>query len=559
MKPLQKSVTAQDVESCLYYVHLDSPEDEALLESDTVQPSYTAEQSVIVVGSSNTGSVRRKPLPAAPRPASRINMKPAFGAHPSYGGRLDQTSHLSTDIPVAPASSASSYGPTPEAMPYPQGPRPMHPRSHTSGSGLPSPDPTDYSRYREWGSECSNLARPELPPRPSQRNSDIRRSFAESVDDTQEFYGDASPQNTPRFGQDRNSWFIRETSMGNGDRNTSLTLIRRYDGIQSNVGKILQECNQRNGSPKSTSPTKSNFPSSHSTVIELPTAGYSRFAESELGHSLQSKPVQDSGLSNQPTSNNGRLSSANAADKPSIFRRQLHTTLNRKRPQLQPLPDANDASSAYLRPGSSPDMRRHSQQTIGASDLSVPTSPISSELTPSTSKGHTFETPWHSFCEFRTGIAGRSLKCTHTPASIGRSSKTSIPVSELRFNLPSSSALGPPRSQSSADTSTNSKRSSIFSHHSRGKSTSDVPMPSPYAGKVELEDRIDLTLGRERAGGGFGGKHAKLGKLIVEEEGLKMLDLVVAANIALVSCYLYLRSSLSLYYKARDSLWEPSL
>lgn len=44
---------------------------------------------------------------------------------------------------------------------------------------------------------------------------------------------------------------------------------------------------------------------------------------------------------------------------------------------------------------------------------------------------------------------------------------------------------------------------------------------------------MDLSLGQERAGGGFGGKHAKLGKLIIEEAGLNMIDLVVAANMAL--------------------------
>ena len=44
---------------------------------------------------------------------------------------------------------------------------------------------------------------------------------------------------------------------------------------------------------------------------------------------------------------------------------------------------------------------------------------------------------------------------------------------------------------------------------------------------------MDLSLGQEFAGGGFGGKHAKLGKLIIEDEGLKMMDLLVAANLAL--------------------------
>jgi len=36
-----------------------------------------------------------------------------------------------------------------------------------------------------------------------------------------------------------------------------------------------------------------------------------------------------------------------------------------------------------------------------------------------------------------------------------------------------------------------------------------------------------------KAGGGNRGKRAKMGKLIIAEDGLKMLDLVVAANIGI--------------------------
>jgi hypothetical protein len=46
-------------------------------------------------------------------------------------------------------------------------------------------------------------------------------------------------------------------------------------------------------------------------------------------------------------------------------------------------------------------------------------------------------------------------------------------------------------------------------------------------------DRLDLSLAQEFAGGGFGGKQAKLGKIILEDEGLKMIDLLVAANLGL--------------------------
>ena len=58
-------------------------------------------------------------------------------------------------------------------------------------------------------------------------------------------------------------------------------------------------------------------------------------------------------------------------------------------------------------------------------------------------------------------------------------------------------------------------------------------MNSNPAGKGSGFDRLDLTLGQEYAGGGFGGKESKLGKLIIEDEGLKMVDLLVAANMAL--------------------------
>lgn len=53
------------------------------------------------------------------------------------------------------------------------------------------------------------------------------------------------------------------------------------------------------------------------------------------------------------------------------------------------------------------------------------------------------------------------------------------------------------------------------------------------AGQGSEDVGMDLRLGQELAGGGFAGKQAKLGKLIVEGEGLQMLDLIVSANMAL--------------------------
>jgi hypothetical protein len=45
------------------------------------------------------------------------------------------------------------------------------------------------------------------------------------------------------------------------------------------------------------------------------------------------------------------------------------------------------------------------------------------------------------------------------------------------------------------------------------------------------DEPLDLSLGQEKAGGGNRGKRAKLGKLIIHDEGFKFLDLLVAANI----------------------------
>jgi hypothetical protein len=104
-----------------------------------------------------------------------------------------------------------------------------------------------------------------------------------------------------------------------------------------------------------------------------------------------------------------------------------------------------------------------------------------------------------------------------------------MPVSELRFNLPiadlfKSSARG------------NEKHGGKHHQYLSGK-----PWKVDSRNRNESMDEsrggylpsMDLSLGREKAGGGNTGKRAKLGKLIVHNHGLKMLDLVVAANIGI--------------------------
>lgn len=143
-----------------------------------------------------------------------------------------------------------------------------------------------------------------------------------------------------------------------------------------------------------------------------------------------------------------------------------------------------------------------------------------------------------------TGNGGRSLKCRHVvptyggavfnplvdgaeAGSAGLKSKGQ-PVSELRFNLPSSELFADKKG-----TEGEPREGGI---RARDQLQNQFHRVLQKAQGLDQDDddkdwHLDLSLGREKAGGGNRGKRAKMGKLIVFDEGLKMLDLVVAANV----------------------------
>ncbi len=120
------------------------------------------------------------------------------------------------------------------------------------------------------------------------------------------------------------------------------------------------------------------------------------------------------------------------------------------------------------------------------------------------------------------------IQCRHVIPGLQGAPPAAAVVSEMRFNLPSANKGPSPRGE-------NFKRSSIFKRglHSRNSSSVSVVRDSDAEDARDALDRMDLSLGQEFAGGGFGGKQAKLGKIIIDDEGLKMMDLLVAANIGL--------------------------
>jgi hypothetical protein len=174
-------------------------------------------------------------------------------------------------------------------------------------------------------------------------------------------------------------------------------------------------------------------------------------------------------------------------------------------------------------------------------------------------RGYAFYSPWDGRCEFRTGRAGRSLTCRHITAGgrdaynplvardrgrkgQGRSRQGSLsavlgnsvesaPVSELRFNLPNADLFRKQQNGQGDDArhplyGRLDKLLRLDTWHDDDWNSSDEEPDEEAAA-------FYMGLGQEKAGGGNRGKRAKLGKLIVYDEGQKMLDLVVAANIGI--------------------------
>jgi hypothetical protein len=111
-----------------------------------------------------------------------------------------------------------------------------------------------------------------------------------------------------------------------------------------------------------------------------------------------------------------------------------------------------------------------------------------------------------------------------------------VELSELRFNLPNSnkptirpqSAFAAGAKLPNSDRRPDSSLSlSTSTNNPHDKSDDD---DDDFDGH---DIRILQNLGQEKAGGGFGGKQAKLGKLIIWPDGVQMLDLLVAANVGL--------------------------
>ena len=545
MKPQQKVVTAQDVQSSLYYMHLDRPEDSQFLDSvgDTSDISEDEDGSGKPANTTDAGGVRRKPLPSSPILGSGEHLEPK----PEVNSYPQTCSNGST---VSPQAERRPFGQDNIAKhrrmdvrpPLPDrkllGPRPIHQRfladDHPFLRDVPEKQDIDMRRR----SEQPTRTLPTLPPRPSfGRNRDsapmvparpLRTSF-EDVSSTNgghsRFLHRKSIVHHTSYNLNEE---IKEESDGQSMKEVSLSLIRRYNKEQWNVGKI---------SSKSTKTAINGFgASSPDIIVHILTQGYLKFTD--LIDSLANQAVTETEESNGLRDSHTPIM---VSEKQLCFQRHLQISGHAISRNKRHRPESSDSTLAYREARPSSEMPRLSHQSSDSTDSRHSLIYGSPELMSGSKKAHTIRSPW-GICEFTTGVAGRSFKCRHSYTSSDTRfgpGMHSAQVSELRFNLPSSKTLGSTGPKSVIPgTPREAKRSSLFLHQRRRRSSPSFETQNPhgtgyFAPKVELEERLDLSLGQEHAGGGFGGKQAKLGKLIIEKEGLQMLDFIVAANMAL--------------------------
>ncbi|POR31866.1 Uncharacterized protein TPAR_07924 [Tolypocladium paradoxum] len=517
-KPQIKNVTAEDVATSLYYVHLEMPSSDlsAPVPVRTDEPWRSSEDS------SSPMAIPRKPLPDSVRPLTPESL--------SSGNRLQPPPLLALNHgQAASRQRGASVNSRDDTMLSSLQSQP------TDGSGLGLADSTELPQRPLPGPQTAMPARKPLGPRPMANPpaSSPEKTLPallqdcsvleEGTPETDQWRDRIAQQNYRRSPSPRKHG--RRSSAG---APFTLTLIRRdpSSGNQWNVGRVSSR-------QLEAPPMGIDQPSAQLFALQPPSAGASPPIDVEIETSGYAKFRRMPPRKSAEVGLEAALSAAAEDSAPrndiGVFSRQVvmgyskSLTANLKK-RFQRI---EQAGRSRLNHGRS--------DSIASVDSAMSDGPAG-ELHGMKARGYTFTSPWDGKCEFRTGTAGRSVQCRHTlydgeaavynplmanqGSAAPRSSATT--VSELRFNLPSSELLG--EQARSAKDQWRGNFSKLLKPNHDGDSRDnddDDDVVSPF----------EVNVGSERAGGGNRGRRAKLGKLIIYNDGLKMLDLVVAANI----------------------------
>ncbi|KAL3426303.1 hypothetical protein PVAG01_03094 [Phlyctema vagabunda] len=501
LKPQLKNVTAADVASSLYYLHLDTEDDARLLAEQETESEETAQAT------SPQRPLPRKPLPDSAKSSldiQRVQLQPA-------------TSELITKYQGLPPDALPRDAPPTISNAIPR--RPLAGRAPPSESGV---------------------ARKPLPSLPT-LDSQPLMNLAPGPTSLFSSRGLSPPR--PTISTQSSFTSIYSTDGDKVAKEFTLTIIRRdpSSGGQWNIGKVV-------GKPVPPDPFEHRSRGSRSQQrksifnmsIHLSNPGYNWFRD----------PVTGS-QSNQNTTSQSPIESPTGGGPVSGFNRQVQ--MERSTFWDRPLKQNRD-SFDFAAARSHGHVRNSSEESNNPADLE------NSEFN-NRANGYVFTSIWGGRCTFSTGGGGRNLRCKHTlperhstSNAVAGSAQMSAAVSELRFNLPTTVLFKNATSALAEDEKAKLFKAKLGHIRNKLSTTSRPPPPLPprpqpqptsYAALYpsdedgetreeidDKEDRLDLSMGQEKAGGGSRGKRAKLGKLIIHDEGLKMLDLVIAANMS---------------------------
>ncbi|KAH1423574.1 hypothetical protein KXV70_006112 [Aspergillus fumigatus] len=539
-------------------------------------------------------NVRRKPVPGSPLPETPLqqeNYSPCSTAVDPLPPPTPPRPTLRQDFPSSESATAvsdisdhlgDSRGNTGETRAPPLPPRPL---PFVPTEGAPS-DPINNSPAKKsnrwsalsgylnskgldsWKEKYEALSAGRLSL--DSRGSELRPHTSDGAGSNARR---ASPSRSPGQSPHRRP---RDHGQASDRQGFHITLIRRdpTHGIQWNVATI--------------SASKAD---STAVDIEVSTPGYNRFLAQDEPFSLQSLGINlpsdaqalPSSTLKFPTQSHPETRTPDSS-LPRKFRRQLcvsrpYNHWDDSRGSLD-LPTSRSSLDTFTGSPTRPHTQAHSKLKSGYYTFTSPWNGICTFSTSVNGRSlkckHMIPTP---------SYPGHGTNAS-TPAA------PAVTVAEIRFNTPfqaghhhhpSNSAHISPftLSQTSSDTPGHSSSPSQTSHpHGHGQghpapkrnsfahllnpttytrprshsgtsgstsSVSGIPGHTPRqkqihtrkpsssstsSGAADDPDRLDFSLAREPAGGGMRGKSAKLGKLIVEDEGIKMLDLVVAACMA---------------------------
>ncbi|TQS38881.1 hypothetical protein Golomagni_00607 [Golovinomyces magnicellulatus] len=512
LRPLTKNVTAEDVTTCLYYLHVNSERDSQHFEEKSpispIEPnSWTSMQQPLSSRSlkvSNNNPKSNAELVSLNQRTQSIRRKPVAGSLPFTENQASQAHRTSSRPPLT--HRVSSTTTTIERKPLP-------------------------------GTEIDRDASNNSASRPRSKNfqdmnpGNIAAPFVDSERPKEKFH---------------------------------VTIVRRdpSSGAQWNVGTIFghpvieEEQKRRQNSLLAKKPY-------YDMTLSLTTPGYIRFKNQNF---VDSETPPQAPRNSMLGIQGSRYS----------FDRKL----------LMEGSSFWSRASAQRRRAISDFSERYRKSSGFQSPRIADNSPDSKDYQ---GKGYVFTSPWGGRCKFLTGSGGRSLRCIHTlpPPISAKPAELQQPVtvSELRFNLPvsvmaystySQGPSGNPRAFSDFNFGkiqkkfnglkltqaplTRRSRSALSFNARPGDEENLIRTQSQNVTAYGEEDRlrkidktrysldlrpsfdkfqdlpqepVDLSIGREKAGGGKRGNHAKLGKIIIYDEGLKMLDLIISANMAI--------------------------